>query len=324
MGKHSEYRPNVRRPRIEVRKLEDDYAEFELMDTDVSVANALRRIMIAEVPTIAIDLVEFENNTSVLNDEFLAHRLGLIPLTSQYAPMMGRPFEAVSENADIEFTLHVKCTDGRSLEVTDLDLIPVDPTLPVVPVSQEMRKTSDSVKPVVIAKLGRNQEIRLRAIARKGIGKDHAKWIPVATAVFQYAADIQINHALMDELTEEQKQEFVLSNPHTGSRNAFSYDPATRMVSVVEPEAYAFDEEVLKKAQEFGKPGLVEIKQLQDRFIFRVEGTGVLPVAEIIWQAVEILDEKLSELDKACKDAEVVEFQTNGRWYLTGGEAEVE
>lgn len=49
-------------------------------------------------------------------------------------------------------------------------------------------------------------------------------------------------------------------------------------VSVVEPEAYVFDEEVLKKAADLGKPGLVEIKQLQDKFIFRVEGTGVLPV----------------------------------------------
>lgn len=230
-GRNAEYRPNHRHPRIEVRKLEDDYAEFELMDTDVSVANALRRIMIAEVPTIAIDLVEFDNNTSVLNDEFLAHRLGLIPLTSQYAPMLGRPFDAVTDHVDIEFLLHVKCTEGRSLEVTDLDLIPVDPGIPVVPVSQEMRKTTDSVKPVIIAKLGKNQEIKLKAVARKGIGKDHAKWIPVATAVFQYAADIQINQALMDELTEEQKQEFVLSNPHTSSRNAFTYDPATRTVS---------------------------------------------------------------------------------------------
>jgi DNA-directed RNA polymerase II subunit RPB3 len=49
-------------------------------------------------------------------------------------------------------------------------------------------------------------------------------------------------------------------------------------VSVVEPEAYVFDEEVLKKAADLGKPGLVEIKQLQEKFIFRVEGTGVLPV----------------------------------------------
>jgi DNA-directed RNA polymerase II subunit RPB3 len=49
-------------------------------------------------------------------------------------------------------------------------------------------------------------------------------------------------------------------------------------VTVAEPEAYAFDEEVIKKAAELGKPGLVDIKQRQDTFIFRVEGTGVLPV----------------------------------------------
>jgi DNA-directed RNA polymerase II subunit RPB3 len=75
------------------------------------------------------------------------------------------------------------------------------------------------------------QELKLRATARKGIGKDHAKWIPVATATFQYGAEISINHHLMDELTEEQKQEFVAANPHTGERNAFAYDPSTRQVS---------------------------------------------------------------------------------------------
>ena len=71
-----------RSPRLEVRSLTPAAAEFVLRDTDPSVANALRRVMIAEVPTIAIDLVEIEANSTVLNDEFLAHRLGLIPLVS--------------------------------------------------------------------------------------------------------------------------------------------------------------------------------------------------------------------------------------------------
>ena len=56
--------------------------EFVLSGTEPSMANALRRMILVGVPTIAIDLVEIENNTTVLNDEFIAHRLGLIPLVS--------------------------------------------------------------------------------------------------------------------------------------------------------------------------------------------------------------------------------------------------
>lgn len=93
---------NVRKPDLRFRRLDHDYAEFELHKTDISVANAIRRVMIAEVPTIAIDLVEMENNTTVLNDEFLAHRLGLIPLISLDAKRMKRPFEWTSDNDWLE------------------------------------------------------------------------------------------------------------------------------------------------------------------------------------------------------------------------------
>lgn len=62
--------------------MDQETCEFVLKGTDPSVANALRRTILVGVPTIAIDLVEIENNTTVLNDEFIAHRLGLIPLIS--------------------------------------------------------------------------------------------------------------------------------------------------------------------------------------------------------------------------------------------------
>ena len=59
--------------------------EFDLIGVDASVANALRRIMIGEVPTMAIENVYIYNNTSVMHDEILAHRLGLIPIFADAA-----------------------------------------------------------------------------------------------------------------------------------------------------------------------------------------------------------------------------------------------
>ena len=70
------------RPKITVRQLNRDHANFILENVDLSFANSLRRIMIADIPTVAIDMVEIRNNTTVFPDEFLAHRLGMVPLLS--------------------------------------------------------------------------------------------------------------------------------------------------------------------------------------------------------------------------------------------------
>jgi DNA-directed RNA polymerase II subunit RPB3 len=94
--------------------------------------------MIAEVPTMTIDLVYFENNTSSLHDEFLAHRLGLIPLTSATFGDFNYANECTClEGCDrcrVEFYLSVTCTqDQTDVTTADLkvkskhpDVVPVD------------------------------------------------------------------------------------------------------------------------------------------------------------------------------------------------------
>ena len=52
----------------------------DIIGIDAPLANALRRIMISEVPTMAIEKVTIYQNTSIIADEVLAHRLGLIPI----------------------------------------------------------------------------------------------------------------------------------------------------------------------------------------------------------------------------------------------------
>jgi DNA-directed RNA polymerase II subunit RPB3 len=64
-------------------KLNKEILKFELSNCDVSMANTLRRIIIAEVPTMAIHMVSIYENSSALADEVISHRLGLIPLISE-------------------------------------------------------------------------------------------------------------------------------------------------------------------------------------------------------------------------------------------------
>lgn len=285
----------ARMPRVKIRELKDDYAKFELRDTDASIANALRRVMIAEVPTIAIDLVEIEVNSSVLNDEFIAHRLGLIPLTSDRAMAMrfSRDCDACDgdgqcEFCSVEFHLRVKCMTDQTLDVTSKDLISSDPTVVPVDVADPSADSPDH-RGIIIVKLRRGQELKLRAIARKGIAKDHAKWSPAATVTFMYEPEIHINEDLMETLTLEEKREWVDSCP----TRVFEIDPVTQQVMVVDAEAYTYDDEVLKKAEAMGKPGLVEIIARQDSFIFTVESTGAVKSSQLVLNAIEILKQKL-------------------------------
>jgi DNA-directed RNA polymerase II subunit RPB3 len=288
----------ARIPRVKIRELKDDYMKFELRDTDASVANALRRVMISEVPTIAIDLVEIEVNSSVLNDEFIAHRLGLIPLTSERA--MGMRFsrdcdacdgDGQCEYCSVEFHLRVKCIADQTLDVTTKELYSSDHT--VVPVDfsavdASSAEASDG-RGIMIVKLRKGQELRLRAIARKGIGKDHAKWSPAATVTFMYEPEIHINEDLMESLSLEEKKEWIDSSP----TRVFDIDPVTQQVMVVDPEAYSYDDEVIKKAEAMGKPGLIEINAKQDSFIFTVESTGAVKASQLLLNAIEILKQKL-------------------------------
>eukprot|EP00898_Chlorokybus_atmophyticus_P000642 jgi/Chlat1/1579/Chrsp123S01840 len=293
-----------RKTTARIRELTPAVLKFELNDTDTSLANALRRIMIAEVPTVAIDLVEVENNTSVLNDEFLAHRLGLIPLRSERAANMvfARDCDQCSgdqeacKNCSIELNLSARCTDAGTLDVTANDIVPSASDPAVVPVDDADGAGSGG-RGIMIVKLRRGQEVKVRCIARKGIGKDHAKWNPVATVAMLHVPEIKLNRPLLDTLTLEQKEEWVASCP----TRVFRVNNATGAVEVENAEAYTYDDECIAKAEAMGKPGLVNIRMREDAFVFTIESTGALKPGQIVLDSIDILMRKLAVLKEHLK-----------------------
>lgn len=97
---------------IRIKKLDDEEIVFDLIGAEPPLANALRRILIAEIPTMAIEKVELWQNTSIIPDENLAHRLGLIPIAAdprqfEFKASPTKPYDATNS---LRFKLHVVCS----------------------------------------------------------------------------------------------------------------------------------------------------------------------------------------------------------------------
>jgi len=296
---------------IEILELTEEKIVFLLKSVDTSFANALRRIMIAEVPTMAIDLVEIETNTSVLNDEFLAHRLGLIPLKSSEVNGFKYSKDCSCNTVrcpecSVEYSLHCKCTEsGVTQVVTSKDLrIEEGYNRNVVPIDPVGRIDSPSASFILLDKIRRNQEIKLKAIAKKGVGKEHSKWSPVSTVAVTIVPSIKLHNARMNELSREQKIEFVNCCPSKVYKyNEKSTNSSESGVEIENLNACTYCQECVLKAEEFGKKDLVQVKEKRTQpfgrcdFIFTVESTGALKPEDILQSAFHILQDKLKMME---------------------------
>ncbi len=127
-------------------------------------ANILRRTIIRDIPTLAIDQVIIFDNTSSLANEMIAHRLCLIPLVYD---------SSISHDSieDTEFMLDITCSEGiRNVLSQDL-------------VSNNNTKCA-LLKNVILTKLFPGQTLKFKATIKSGTGSEHAKWSPVTGVSF--------------------------------------------------------------------------------------------------------------------------------------------
>lgn len=149
---------------VKILKKNEREMSFSVKGITPAFANALRRIMIGEVPTMAIEWVDFKKNDSALPDEIIAHRLGLIPLTFDK-----KAYELPSE---------CKC-EGKGCSRCQVELV-LKEKGPKVVYASDLKSSAKDVKPVFekipIVELFEGEELQLEAIAQLGLGKEHVKW----------------------------------------------------------------------------------------------------------------------------------------------------
>jgi len=181
---------------LEIISQDNQKIAVKIKGIPLQYANALRRVCLNGIPVFAIDTVDIIENSSVLQDEGLAHRLGLIPISTDLARF--------NEPSKCECQSETGCSNCKVMLILDSGDSDVTRTV----LSNELSSEDDSIKPVSdkipIVQLAPGQRIKIECYVRLGRGTQHAKW----------------NSANISTLTDTDKDDVkILTVESTGALN---------------------------------------------------------------------------------------------------------
>jgi DNA-directed RNA polymerase subunit D len=255
---------------ITIKKKEKDRLVFVIDGITPAFANTLRRMMIAETPTLAIHTVEITKNMSALYDEIIAHRLGLLPIktdlksynTKEECKCKGKGCAM----CQLDFSLKVSgpcMVMASDLVSKDPKCVPVHPDTPIVP-------------------LEKNKKLELTAKAKLGKGKEHMKFSP-GLVYYRAYPSIEVKNCTEPKKCVEvcPKKVFREENNKLKIVNLEECDLCNACVDAC--------------------GGCINVSQEENKFMFFIESWGQLSPKEILLKALDALDEKVDEFAKDLK-----------------------
>ena len=245
---------------------------FIARDTVPDYANALRRIMIEEVPVMAIEDVELRENSSILYDEIIAHRLGLISLTTDLK----------------SYTLPASCKcEGKGCARCQVKLI-LKAKGPGSVYASELKSKDHAIKPVFtktpIVKLLKGQSLELEATASLGQGKEHMKWSPCHVYYMNYPKiTIKNDKELLSKYGDRFPPQIFTKDGNI-DRNLINTPQLVDAVDGIAPE-------------------FITVERQTNDFMFYMESWGQLSCKDIVKQAAKILGDQCDEFVELVKKA---------------------
>lgn len=249
--------------KIEDVKKGEGTLTFTLSKSTSAFANALRR-SIMSVPVMAIDEIEIIDNSSCLIDEFIAHRIGLVPLTTDlkgYVPAS----ECCGGNCN-------KCSVRLTLSVSG----------PGTVYSKDLKSKDKEIKPVFgeipLTKLKAKQKIELEAKAILGQVSGHAKFQPgLVSYKMQPIVEIQ----------KDVKDDVLRTCPVK--------------VFTKKGDKITADVNLCTECKECEKYG-VKVSHNAATFFFTIESYGNLEPKKMLEKGLELIENKFGEFDKLLKE----------------------
>ncbi|CAG8970682.1 hypothetical protein HYALB_00003437 [Hymenoscyphus albidus] len=297
--------------------------EFSLIGVDASIANAYRRIMIGEIPSLAIERVYIYNNTSIIQDEVLSARLGLIPLTLPGGvrklkwcakPEEGEEVESNDSNT-IRLSLKIACTHNRDaapgerdplkayhhahVYARDIKWIPFGNQVEVFGGEDAITALNPDI---LIAKMRPGQVMDIEMDAILGVGSDHTKYSPVAPASYRLLPTIDILKPIIGADAEKFSRCFppgvielqpISKKEAAKAGSGYEGHEGEKRAVVVNAMKDTVSRECLRHDEFKDK---VRLGRIRDHFIFSVESVGQWNSDELFLESVALLRNKAEAL----------------------------
>jgi DNA-directed RNA polymerase II subunit RPB3 len=290
-------------PLLTITQSSPDFCAFTLRSATLPLANALRRVLLAEVPLMAIDEVMVFDNDGVMIDEQLSHRLGLLPLSSEFASRFVTATECTClkgcGKCQVLFELVFTNNTEKTQLVTAKHLTNRSASDPIALEQNEYVKTVNPIlfdKPspsspetnIVLTKLSPQQSIQLLCKARKGIGKTHAKWIASSPSTMAHHAVINLNKLSLSALERSKQEEIINSCP----TKVYTYNEEQAVMDIEDVSRCTLCNNCVEKAIKLGQPDTISVETDPSVYHFTIESTGAIPALDILHMALEVLKTK--------------------------------